>query len=113
MICWAACLGGMAGGSAGSSGGGGWAISWADCLVAAPVALVQSPAAPGAASTDILGGMMGGGDSDGSRSGSGTQGRSRMTVALAICSADFLSSPAGKAVLAGTAAFAMKEVLGK
>lgn len=80
-------LGGMAGGSAAQSGGGGLG--------------------------DILGGLLG-----------GASGGSTGSVAQASESSDssggglgdilggFLGSPAGKAVLAGTAAFAMKEVLG-
>ncbi len=79
-------LGGMAGGAAGSSGGGGGL-------------------------GDILGGLLGGG---GAAAAPATESKdSGGGGGLGDILSGFLGSPAGKAVLAGTAAFAMKEVLGK
>jgi hypothetical protein len=81
-------LGGLSGGS-GSSGGGGLG--------------------------DILGGLLGG--ASGGASGSGgattsTDSKDSGGGGLGDMLGDILKSPVGKAVLAGTAAFAMKEVLG-
>jgi hypothetical protein len=77
-------LGGMAGGSAAQGGGGGLG--------------------------DILGGLLGGG---GGNTGATSGGGSDSGGGIGDLLGGLLSSPAGKAVLAGTAAFAMKEVLGQ
>ena len=84
-------LGGMAGGSAGGSGGGGLG--------------------------DILGGLLGGaagasGSTGATAPSEGSKDSDDGGGGLGDILSGFLSSPAGKAVLAGTAAFAMKEVLG-
>jgi hypothetical protein len=78
-------LGGLSGGSGGSSGGGGLG--------------------------DILGGLLGGGASG--NSGATAQAGGDSDGGIGDLLGGLLSSPAGKAVLAGTAAFAMKEVLGQ
>jgi len=97
-------LGGLAGGSAGGSGGGGLG----DILGG----LLGGGASGNSGSTggglgDILGGLSGGGSAPATESkDSGGGGIGDLLGGL-------LSSPAGKAVLAGTAAYAMKEVLGK
>lgn len=79
-------LGGMAGGSAAGSGGSG-----------------------GGGLGDILGGLLGGASGNaGAMSGGGGDASGGLGDILS----GFLGSPAGKAVLAGTAAYAMKEVLG-
>jgi hypothetical protein len=79
-------LGGMAGGS-GSSGGGGLG--------------------------DILGGLLGGASGASTSTGATDSGKSGDSGGgIGDLLGGLLSSPAGKAVLAGTAAFAMKEVLG-
>jgi hypothetical protein len=77
-------LGGMAGGSAAQGGGGGLG--------------------------DILGGLLGGG---GGNTGATSGGGGDSGGGIGDLLGGLLSSPAGKAVLAGTAAFAMKEVLGQ
>ena len=78
-------LGGMAGGSAGGSGGGGLG--------------------------DILGGLLGGSDSTATGQAA-TPSKGDSGGGIGDILGDILKSPVGKAVLAGTAAFAMKEVLG-
>jgi hypothetical protein len=79
-------LGGLSGAS-GSSGGGGLG--------------------------DILGGLLGGASAAPASSGATDSGKSGDSGGgLGDLLGGLLSSPAGKAVLAGTAAFAMKEVLG-
>lgn len=81
-------LGGMAGGSAGGSNSGGGL-------------------------GDILSGMMGGGDTSVQAQPSPSKESKDSGGGLGGMFGDLLDSPIGKAVIAGAAAFAMKEVLGK
>lgn len=78
-------LGGLLGGMAGGSGGGGLG--------------------------DILGGLLGGSDSTATGQAA-TPSKGDSGGGIGDILGDILKSPVGKAVLAGTAAFAMKEVLG-
>ncbi len=105
-------LGGMAGGAAtqGGGGGGGLGDILGGLLGGGSSGNAGGTSGGGGGLGDILGGMMGGGDaaavpsSESKDSGGG---------GIGDMLSGFLSSPAGKAVLAGTAAYAMKEVLGK
>ena len=99
-------LGGMAGGSAGSSGGGG---GLGDILGGLLGGASGGSSSSGGGLDDILGGMMGGGAAAAPAAESKDSGGGGLGDLLS----GFLGSPAGKAVLAGTAAFAMKEVLGQ
>ncbi len=105
-------LGGMAGGSAGSSGGGGLGDILGG-LLGGGSGGSGSSGNSGGGITDILGGMMGGGNSDAPAPAPAPKGKESDDGGIGDMISGFLSSPAGKAVLAGTAAFAMKEVLGK
>jgi hypothetical protein len=104
-------LGGMAGGSASGSGSGGGGLGdILGGLLGGASSSSSSSSSGGGGLGDILGSVLGGGDaaataptpSASSDSGGGLGGML----------GDILSSPVGKAVLAGTAAYAMKEVLG-
>jgi hypothetical protein len=99
-------LGGTAGGSAGSSGGGGLGDILGGLLGNASGGSGSS----GGGLDDILGGMMGG---TGSAAAPASESKGSGGGGIGDLLGGLLSSPAGKAVLAGTAAFAMKEVLGK
>lgn len=80
-------LGGLSGGSGGSSGGGGLG--------------------------DILGGLLGGGASGGNTGATTAPSSGDSDGGLGDMLGGLMDSPVGKAVLAGAAAYAMKEVLGK
>lgn len=95
-------LGGMAGGS-GSSGGGGLGDILGSILGGA--ASSGSGSSGGGGLGDILGSMAGGASAAPAPQGDSGGGLGDMF-------GDILKSPIGKAVLAGTAAYAMKEVLG-
>ncbi len=97
-------LGGMAGGSAGSSGGGGLGDILGGLLGGASG---NAGSSGGGGLGDILGGMAGGGSAPAQQSGGDSGG------GVGDLLGGLLSSPIGKAVLAGTAAYAMKEVLGQ
>lgn len=100
-------LGGMAGGSAGSSGGGGLGDILGGLLGGGSGSSGSSSGGGGLG--DILGSLTGGGEAAAPASQAKDSGGGGIGDLLG----GFLSSPAGKAVLAGTAAYAMKEVLGK
>lgn len=97
-------LGGMAGG-AGGSGGGGLGDILGGLLGGS--ASASSGSTSGGGLGDILSGMMGGGAAAAPAQESGGDSGGGLGDLLG----GLLSSPVGKAVLAGTAAFAMKEVL--
>ncbi len=105
-------LGGMAGGAAGSSGGGGGGLGdILGGLLGGGSGGSGSSGDSGGGLTDILGGIMGGGSPAAPTPASESKDSGDGGIGDLI--SGFLGSPAGKAVLAGTAAFAMKEVLGK
>ena len=105
-------LGGMAGGSAGSSGGGlGDILGGLLGGGAGGSGESRRSGDSGGGITDILGGMMGGEASDAPAPAPKREDSDDGGIGDLI--SGFLGSPAGKAVLAGTAAFAMKEVLGQ
>jgi len=96
-------LGGLLGGAAGggaASGGGGLGDILGGLLGSSSGG---SSSSGGGGLGDILGGMAGGGTAPAQQSDSGG--------GLGDMLGDILKSPIGKAVLAGTAAYAMKEVL--
>lgn len=98
-------LGGLLGGAAGggtASGGGGLGDILGGLLGGASGG---SSSSGGGGLGDILGGMAGGG-------GTAPAQQSDSGGGLGDMLGDILKSPIGKAVLAGTAAYAMKEVLG-
>lgn len=73
-----------------------------------------APAAPDMGSLgDILGGLLGGMSGVSASPDAGAQASGDSGGGLGDLLGGLLNSPAGKAVLAGTAAFAMKEVLGQ
>lgn len=100
-------LGGLLGGSAGSSGGGGLGDILGGLLGGASGS--SGSTSGGGGLGDILGSLTGGGEAAAPASQAKDSGGGGIGDLLG----GFLSSPAGKAVLAGTAAYAMKEVLGK
>lgn len=102
-------LGGMAGGSAGGSGGGGLGDILGGLLGGGQSSSGSSGGSGGLG--DILGGVLGGGDT-GATAQAPSSGKDDSGGGLGDMLGDILSSPVGKAVLAGTAAYAMKEVLG-
>jgi hypothetical protein len=101
-------LGGMAGGSAGGSSGG-----LGDILGGLLGGGQSSSGSSGGSGGlgDILGGVLGGGDAT-ATAPAPSSGKDDSGGGLGDMLGDILKSPVGKAVLAGTAAFAMKEVLG-
>lgn len=103
-------LGGMAGGSAGGSGGLGDILG--GLLGGAQSSSGSSGGSGGLG--DVLGGVLGGADaSGGTATAPATPSKKDDSGGgLGDMLGDILKSPVGKAVLAGTAAFAMKEVLG-
>lgn len=102
-------LGGMSGGSAGSSGGGGGLGDILGGLLGGASGNAGSTSSAGGGLGDILSGMAGGGSAPAQAQSSDKDSGGGIGDLLS----GFLGSPAGKAVLAGTAAFAMKEVLGQ
>jgi len=102
-------LGGLLGGAAGGSGGGGLGDILGGLLGGG-----QSSSGSGGGSGglgDILGGVLGGGNTAATAPAVPTK-QDDSGGGLGDMLGDILKSPVGKAVLAGTAAFAMKEVLG-
>lgn len=98
-------LGGMAGGSAGSSGGGGLGDILGGLLGGGASGKTGSTSGGGLG--DILGGLAGGGAAEAPAQQADDSG------GIGDLLGGLLGSPIGKAVLAGTAAYAMKEVLGQ
>jgi len=108
-------LGGLLGGAAGgstASGGGGLGDILGQILGGATGSTASAPSSGGGGLGDVLGQVLGGSTAAAAPapapqpSGDSGGGVSDMFGSI-------LSSPIGKAVLAGTAAYAMKEVLGK
>ena len=103
-------LGGMTGGSSSGSGGGGLGDILGGLLGGGQTSGdTSSKSSGGGGLGDILGGVMGGGDS---QAAPAPQPSGDSGGGIGDMLGDILKSPIGKAVLAGTAAYAMKEVLG-
>lgn len=103
-------LGGMAGGSAGGSGGGGLGDILGGLLGGAQTQSQSGNSGGGLG--DILGSVLGGGSTAAQAPASAPSTGGDSGGGLGDMLGDILKSPVGKAVLAGTAAYAMKEVLG-
>jgi hypothetical protein len=102
-------LGGMAGGSAGGSGGGGLGDILGGLLGGGSS---SSSGNSGGGLGDVLGGVLGGGSDATATAPATPTKQDESGGGIGDMLGDILKSPVGKAVLAGTAAFAMKEVLG-
>lgn len=106
-------LGGMAGGSAGSSGGGGLGDILGGLLGGGGSSSSSSSGNSGGGGLgDILGSVLGGGSAPAQEPAPAPAPKQDDSGGgVGDMLGDILKSPIGKAVLAGTAAFAMKEVL--
>lgn len=100
-------LGGLLGGASGGGGGGGGLGDLFGSLLGGGSGGSQSG---GGGLGGMLGGLLGGGDDDSTRTQTGAQaggGGGGMLGGLG----DLLSSPAGKALIGGIAAYGMKEIM--